>query len=125
MNTNLVNRAAGVVLAALEQDRTAAGIALALESAQMLMTPETAAELAKLRARVAELEAERHSTNEALDDAVRELRARREDVKPDGITQRIAPTQALRELVVDGEHYALVHHNYRTGRDLPETGGQR
>ncbi|MFF9205102.1 hypothetical protein ACF1AE_25440 [Streptomyces sp. NPDC014986] len=30
----------------------------------------------ELRARVAELEAERHSTNEALDDAVQELRAR-------------------------------------------------
>lgn len=147
MNTNLVNSAAGVINAALTQNRTAAGIALALESAQMLMTPETAAELekarlrvdeverkytfdtaelkrqldsarvdgqrlraeraevgneiarfgiygaalpaakalvkradelvtenAQLRARVAELEAERHSTNEALDDAVQELR---------------------------------------------------
>ena len=33
-------------------------------------------ELERLQARVAELEAERHSTNEALDDAVQELRAR-------------------------------------------------
>lgn len=38
-------------------------------------------------------------------------------------------TRGLRELVagqreaVDGEHYASVHHAYRTGRDLPETGG--
>ena len=39
-------------------------------------------ELAGLRARIAELEAERHSTNEALDDAVTELRARRDDVTP-------------------------------------------
>jgi hypothetical protein len=37
------------------------------------------AEIERLRNRVAELEAERHSTNEALDDAVQELRARRED----------------------------------------------
>ena len=37
------------------------------------------AESARLRARCAELEAERHSTNEALDDAVRELRARRSE----------------------------------------------
>lgn len=58
MNTKAVNSAAGVVLAALQQNRTAAGIALALDSAQMLMTPETAAELETLRARVAELEAE-------------------------------------------------------------------
>jgi hypothetical protein len=36
---------------------------------------------AKLRSRVAELEAERHSTNEALDDAVQELR-RRESPAP-------------------------------------------
>jgi len=39
----------------------------------------------------------------------------------DGITARVAPTQALRE---DGEHYSSVHHNYRTGRDLPEAGGR-
>lgn len=43
-----------------------------------------------LIARVAELEAERHVTNEALDDAVRALRG-------DGITRRFAPTQALRD----------------------------
>lgn len=49
MNTKLVNTAAGVINAALAQDRTAAGIALALESAQLLMTPETAAELEQLR----------------------------------------------------------------------------
>ncbi|MFI1702015.1 hypothetical protein ACH419_39545 [Streptomyces bobili] len=55
MNTRLVNSAAGVVLAAMEQDRTAAGIALALESAQLLMSPETAAELAGLRARLADV----------------------------------------------------------------------
>ena len=35
--------------------------------------------IAKFRARVAELLAERHVTNEALDDAVKELRAGRED----------------------------------------------
>lgn len=49
MNTKLVNSAAGVINAALGQDRTAAGIALALESAQLLMSPETAAELQRLR----------------------------------------------------------------------------
>jgi predicted nuclease with TOPRIM domain len=102
MNTKLVNSAAGVINAALGQDRTAAGIALALESAQLLMSPETVAELEQLRCRVAELEkvnaglddlriraldkndqlrariaellVERHSTNESLDNAVRELR---------------------------------------------------
>ncbi|NUP19229.1 MAG: hypothetical protein HOZ81_24680 [Streptomyces sp.] len=45
MNTRRVNTAADVILAALTQNRTAAGIAMALESAQLLMSPETAAEL--------------------------------------------------------------------------------
>lgn len=49
MNTRLVNSAAGVVNAALTQNRTAAGIAVALESAGLLMGPDTAAELARLR----------------------------------------------------------------------------
>lgn len=50
MNTRRVNTAAGVINAALTQNRTAAGIALALESAQLLQSPETAAELARLHA---------------------------------------------------------------------------
>ncbi|MEV0015384.1 hypothetical protein [Streptomyces tendae] len=87
MNTKRVNSAAGVILAALEQGRVPAGIALALESAGLLMTPETAddmasvstdavrvaersvselkrehAENARLRERVAELEAEAKAT---------------------------------------------------------------
>jgi hypothetical protein len=88
VNTKLVNSAAGVINAALGQDRTAAGIALALESAQLLAAPGTVAELERLagllvarseellaaEARVAELLAERHSTNESLDEALQELR---------------------------------------------------
>jgi hypothetical protein len=95
VNTKLVNSAAGVINAALGQDRTAAGIALALESARLLMSPETAAEherVAKLlvartedllaaEARISALESERHSTNESLDDAVRALRERDEQVR--------------------------------------------
>lgn len=42
MNTKLVNSAASVINAALTQNRTAAGIALALESAGLLTTPGTA-----------------------------------------------------------------------------------
>ncbi|NUR65981.1 MAG: hypothetical protein HOQ47_09480 [Streptomyces sp.] len=53
MNTKAINSAAGVINAALTQNRTAAGIALALDSAGLLMTPETAAELATLRERFA------------------------------------------------------------------------
>ncbi|WP_370665382.1 hypothetical protein [Streptomyces sp. IBSBF 2507] len=52
-----MNSAAGVILAALEQGRVPAGIALALESAGLLMTPETADDMAATSAdavRVAE-----------------------------------------------------------------------
>lgn len=56
MNAKRVNCAADVILAAITQNRTAAGIAMALESAQLLMSPEIAAELEQLRQRVAELE---------------------------------------------------------------------
>jgi len=126
--------------------------AFALESAQLLQSPETAAELKRLRARVteleaqreadhktwqhdlkaarsereatairiAELEAERHVTNEALDDAVKVLRAGQDRTAPaDGITQRIAPTQALRN-----DDPCGLHHDYRLSRDLPEAGAQ-
>lgn len=50
MNTKLVNSAAGVINAALTQNRTPASIAIALDSAQLLITPETTAELAAFRA---------------------------------------------------------------------------
>ncbi|MFF9200013.1 hypothetical protein ACF09L_32880 [Streptomyces sp. NPDC014779] len=129
MNAKRVNAAAGVILAALKSKRTAAGIAADLESACLLQSPETAAELARRRTedlalrvelapmgaprrvpfelgasllpavrwlvaresdliaqvsrlanRVAELEAERHSTNEALSDAAAELNRRRDRI---------------------------------------------
>lgn len=154
MNAKRVNSAAGVIMAALQQNRTAAGIALSLDSAQMLMTPETAAELERLRNelavseqrserrriawrmartralstggaadryaararevqtalqdmladllaarierdaaldRVSELEAERHTTNEALADITVAERS------ADKLTALFAPTQVLRE----------------------------
>ena len=57
-----------------------ATVVFALGSAQLLQSPETAAELARLRARVAELETERHTTNEALSDAAETLRADRDRI---------------------------------------------
>lgn len=53
-----------------------------------------------LRARVAELESERHVTNGALDDAVQALRTRESEGaarSADRLTRLLAPTQALRE----------------------------
>ncbi|MET9955655.1 hypothetical protein ABZ135_29475, partial [Streptomyces sp. NPDC006339] len=140
MNTKRVNAAEGVILAALKTKKTAAGVAIALESACLLQSPETAAELTRRRnedlalrvelapmggprkvpfelgdsllpavqwllARVAELEAqrdrwtaradavvarlkaERHSTNETLNDAMVALAETRD---------RIAELEALK-----------------------------
>ena len=87
MNAKLVNAAAGVLLAAMEQGkRTAAGLAIALESAQLLQSPETAAELVSLRARLAEYE------RPADEDPIAYVLT----AEADGITRRIAPVQALR-----------------------------
>lgn len=80
-----VNAAADVIhRAQVNGTQTATGLAIALESAQLLQSPETARELERLRARVAELEAARngsrpggHSHPEADDVSlqVRKLRA--------------------------------------------------
>ncbi|MER6515177.1 hypothetical protein [Nonomuraea sp. NPDC001636] len=53
MNARRVAAAEGVILAAMKNRVTAAGIAVALESACLLQSPESAAELARLRSLLA------------------------------------------------------------------------
>lgn len=62
-------------------------------------------ECQRLTARVAELEAERHSTNEA----------------PDAMTRTYMPVASLRE--PEGEFYGFLHREGPVPHDLPETGG--
>jgi septal ring factor EnvC (AmiA/AmiB activator) len=62
----------GACLARWEEEQENARLRLALASAKRGRS--------QLRARVADLEAERHSTNEALDDAVQALRADRDRI---------------------------------------------
>jgi hypothetical protein len=116
VNTKLVNSAAGVILAALTQNRTAAGIALALDSAQMLLTPETAAELEQARLRVDEVERAYTFDTAELKRELDGMRARvveleqlladapvavtlteRASESADKLTRLLAPTQALGE----------------------------
>lgn len=105
-------------------------------------------ECQRLRARVAELEAERHSTNKSVSEAAEQLRVDRDRIAElEALTparvqtcrvcgagytygepcsscefrKRMAAELQARGL--DGEHYASVHHDYRVGHDLPETGG--
>lgn len=82
----------------------------------MLVAEGEAAELVRLRRRVVELE-------QLLADApVAVTLTEKVDAAADKLTRLLAPTQALRD---DGEHYAVTHHSYRRGRDLPELGGAR
>ncbi|WP_225840257.1 hypothetical protein [Streptomyces sp. NK08204] len=86
-----------------------------------------------LISRVAELEAERHSTNEALDDAVQELRARRDDAVPYTVTaeahaqmrEGLSSYFAGKRAALEDPHDGPLAHQYLLGRDLPETGGTR
>jgi hypothetical protein len=60
MTTRAVNAAAGVILAAMQQDRrTPTGLAIALDSACLLNSPEHAAEVVELRAENTELKEQR------------------------------------------------------------------
>lgn len=76
-------------------------------------------------ARIAELEAERHVTNEALDDAVRELRARKLTgrARLDGSAAAAAEATHWKRLGVEDPYDSPLRHDYRVGRDLPELGG--
>ncbi|MFE2965566.1 hypothetical protein ACFXKC_18170 [Streptomyces sp. NPDC059340] len=135
----------GANLSLYEERLDSARLRLALKSAQRGRR--------ELRARVSELELERHSTNEALDDAVQALRAdRAEPVKrpsasesANRLTAFFAPVASLREesaaevvtprvqamrALLDGQRAAVedphdgpLAHRYRVGRDLPEMGG--
>jgi hypothetical protein len=154
-----VNAAADVIhRAQVNGTQTATGLAIALESAQLLQSPETARELERLRARVADLEAERHSTNEALSDAAEQLRADRDRIaeleaartgsgghshpEAEDVTPQVRKLRALlagqraatetdpgrraawRMLAepLEDPHDSPLHHDYRVGRDLPQTG---
>jgi hypothetical protein len=98
MNARSVAAAAGVVQAAWERGRqTAAGVAMAIDSAGMLNSPETAAELVRLRE-------ERHSTNESVSLASERMRADRDRI--DGLESTNTALRA-RLAEVEGQRAAL------------------
>ncbi|MFJ6905571.1 hypothetical protein [Streptomyces griseoluteus] len=136
MATRAVNAAAGVLLAAMQQDhRTPTGLAIALDSACLLNSPETAAELNGLRTRVADLERQLAGKDRPVDEdpirfaltdkaeqlpaapRVRHLRElvdrQRAQVEADGL----AHTKAL---ALEDPHDSPLHHDYAISRDLPE-----
>lgn len=114
MNTRLVNCAADVILAALTRNQTAAGIAMALESAQLLQWPETATAQEKLRA----------SLREACD----QIAALESDLG--GATARVAELEAqlaAKDRTVDEDPiaFALTDKATATMPDLPRDVSQQ
>lgn len=124
------------------------GAAVPATKALVKRADELVTENAVLRARVAELEAERHSTNEALSDAAEALRANRDRIaeleatrtgsrpgghshpEADDVTPQVRKLRALlagqRAVVaepLEDPHNGPLAHRYALGRDLPQTGG--
>lgn len=119
----------GVSLSLFEEEQDNARLRLALESARRGRRG--------LRARVAELES--LVANAPASYVLMEHAAE----VADGVTRRIAPVQALREddvspqvvklrgllagqrAAVEDPHDSPLHHTWRLGRDLPETGSTK
>ncbi|MCX5229726.1 hypothetical protein [Streptomyces sp. NBC_00233] len=102
MNARRVAAAEGVILAAMQTRRTAAGIAVALESACLLQSPESTSELVALRAWVDSLETERHSTNEWVTDPAEALRVSRDRIAE--LEAAAAKVSALHAKFRDSNH---------------------
>lgn len=134
MNAHRVNAAAGVILAAQKQKNTAAGIAASLEATGMLQSPESAAELVALRARVAELEtAVAHALSPHVKFADSSHCEADSDPWPCPTVSTLAPAgwplsdgpasgRQLDRLGSPAEdpHDSPLHHTYAVPRDLPE-----
>ncbi len=112
MQTRAVNAAAGVLLAAMQQGRqTPTGLALALDAAQLLNSPEAAAEFEKLlrwhREAIAKLVAriERHRAR--LVKAEADLLEMRGLLSPNGEPRRIPAEVEIHERVAPAVEWLL------------------
>lgn len=145
MNAKRVNAAAGVILAAQKQKNTAAGIAMALESAGLLQSPESAAELEQLRARVTELETSTaprlclcgHSRHAHTVPEPHSCFAFGQtcpcptyrQLLPDQAWEQqkkniaASEARAAEQAALEDPHDSPLHHTYETPRDLPTVCG--
>lgn len=143
MQTRAVNAAAGVLLAAMKRGRQIpTSLAVDLDCAGLLNSPETAAELAHLRAempalqdRVAELERLLGTKARTVDEdpirftltdkaeqlpATPRVRALRELVDRQRAQTDVGGVTHTRAVQLEDPHDSPLHHDYRLGRDLPE-----
>lgn len=125
MRTKLVNTAADVINRALLQGRCAASVAIALDSAGLLMSPETAAELSVLREDIATadqdvVEAQRH--NDATCEAVKErdeLRARVAELVAADVTVYRAQHDSIPMGLYTNREAARAHCEAEIRRNIP------
>lgn len=91
------------------------GMAAVIGAWEAMRNPSEAAELSRLRARVAELEAERHETNAALSDAAEALRVGRD---------RIAGLEAERRTVAAARDAQVIAWLGKKAREYRSTRGR-
>lgn len=143
MNTEAIRGAAEVICAAEKKSTVPVTLAIALEAAGWLNTPETADELRSLRARVAELEAAATKVAEFCAQRA-EYVANLRNANPNAdhdyyrwsghaaarrqLSQRLDlpvgwPTDDVPVATpapAEDPHDSPLHHDYRVGHDLPE-----
>ncbi|MGW1546650.1 hypothetical protein [Streptomyces sp. NPDC002346] len=135
VSPGLIDTATGVIKAAMAQgNREAYSLAFTLDAAGLLQSPESAAELEQLRARVAELEAAvAHALAPHVKFADSPHCAADGDPWPCPTVTTLAPAgwplsdgPALDRLFerlgspVEDPHDSPLHHTYAVSRDLPE-----
>ncbi|MFD4936322.1 hypothetical protein [Streptomyces virginiae] len=148
MNTAALNALAETILAAQTTDRSPMGIAFAIASAGQHLTPETAAELSRLRARVTELEAAMGTPLPDTEGGIAfrqigrtpSLQGLRAELHIDGFPPLVGRYSGAgmrrfddrRELLLiepalvfvraslEDPHDSPLHHEYRLGHDFPE-----
>jgi hypothetical protein len=122
MNTRAINAAAGVINAAMQQGKQLpASLAIALDSAGLLNSPEHAAEFERLRSASADgRSADEDPIRYALTDKADGVTAD-EDVTPQVL--KLRSLLAGQRADVEATHEGPERHTYRLGRDLPQAGG--
>ena len=134
-STRAINAAAGVIHAAMQQGKTLpANLALALDAACLLNSPEFAAEMESLRKRVAELEAaagdgSTRTVDEdpiafALTPQAEALHASSGRVVevPEDVSPQVRTLRGILARQREDVNDSPLRHTYAKGRDLPEPG---
>lgn len=114
-----VNQAADVIhRAQVAGKQTAIGLAIALESARLLLSPELAHEMA-------ELEAQRDALKARVTELEEQVKAARAagELLSAAFVDRALERLAVQPVSLEDPHDSPLHHTYRVGRDLPELGG--